>query len=270
MSEALKALNYNYFTYTPKNKITKKIVIKAAAFNTNEDIENTLKDSNLPVIRITKLKSRKREETSSFLLEVPMEQNLADYKKISELDHVKVKWEPYYKKAMTTQCYRCQRYGHGSSNCNLPAKSVKCAGDHLTQQCQWKDKTNTPKCANCGGNHTANYLQEIAIRKEKINTKVRQTNPRPINNPQFSRPSISYANKTQNNTSNTDNKIPQPTDNPNKINALFEGINKLYEVCDLDKLLSIVNELNSKLLKGQSALDQIQIIRHTIVKYEQN
>lgn len=58
--------------------------------------------------------------------------------------------------------------------------------------------------------------------------------------------------------------------NPNKINELFEGINNLYKVCDLDKLLSIVNELNTKLSKGQSALDQIQIIHQTITKAHYN
>lgn len=34
---------------------------------------------------------------------------------------------------------------------------VKCAGKHKTIDCQLTKQDNNPKCALCGGNHTANY-----------------------------------------------------------------------------------------------------------------
>ncbi|XP_029054413.1 uncharacterized protein LOC114881730 [Osmia bicornis bicornis] len=50
------------------------------------------------------------------------------------------------------------KYGHSASNCNLPPRCVKCAGDHHTSACS-KSLDTPPKCVNCGGDHTANYSQ---------------------------------------------------------------------------------------------------------------
>ena len=67
------------------------------------------------------------------------------------------------------QCHRCQRFGHGSRNCTLAPKCVKCGAAHLTGQCTLPQKASLGiesnaekhkplvKCANCQGNHTANH-----------------------------------------------------------------------------------------------------------------
>ena len=51
----------------------------------------------------------------------------------------------------------CQLYGHTKSYCRRSPKCVKCAGDHLTAQCQRKTRSNDVKCALCLENHPANY-----------------------------------------------------------------------------------------------------------------
>ena len=67
------------------------------------------------------------------------------------------------------QCHRCKRFGHGSRNCTLSPVCVKCGAAHLTGECTLPQKASLGmennaenhkplvKCANCQGNHTANY-----------------------------------------------------------------------------------------------------------------
>jgi hypothetical protein len=85
------------------------------------------------------------------------------------------------------QCHRCQRWGHATANCHAQAKCVKCAGDHLTRDCQLGNKI-TPKCVNCDGDHTANNIKcpeyqkklEAAQERRKRNTKNEKYVPAPL------------------------------------------------------------------------------------------
>lgn len=65
------------------------------------------------------------------------------------------------------QCHRCQRFGHTKNYCNRPYTCVKCAGNHLSVSCT-KTHYMPPKCANCKGKHTANYLGCAAYKKATI------------------------------------------------------------------------------------------------------
>lgn len=62
-------------------------------------------------------------------------------------------------KAQVSQCHRCQKFRHASSNCNANPRCVKCAGPHLSKDCTRANHCpdSPPVCANCAGNHTANY-----------------------------------------------------------------------------------------------------------------
>lgn len=77
-----------------------------------------------------------------------------------------VSWRFFVKRPDdVAQCHRCQAFGHGSSNCNICPKCVKCGGKHLTNMCALPKKAQLTdvndksqiKCANCGENHTANF-----------------------------------------------------------------------------------------------------------------
>jgi len=74
---------------------------------------------------------------------------------ITDLFYVKVSVETY-RKSGPSQCFACQRIGHGSSNCTYPLRCVKCSGEHKASQCP-KTIDQDATCCNCGGNHTANY-----------------------------------------------------------------------------------------------------------------
>lgn len=95
-----------------------------------------------------------------------------DLRKHTLICHSSVKYEVYRPiKNNVTQCRICLMPGHGTRNCNRPAKCMHCAGDHLSEECtpfkdareaalaehtkQGKDKNEpielnfTFKCVNC-------------------------------------------------------------------------------------------------------------------------
>ncbi|KAM7281180.1 hypothetical protein ISCGN_005680 [Ixodes scapularis] len=54
-----------------------------------------------------------------------------------------------------TRCFKCQVLGHVAKYCKGDAKCKKCAQPHLTRDCPGETAV---KCANCGGEHPADYV----------------------------------------------------------------------------------------------------------------
>lgn len=76
---------------------------------------------------------------------------------------ISVRVSKFYSVAPSTQCNRCQAYGHLDSYCRKDPKCRLCGADHATEThycsvCKAKGKTCAhlaPKCVNCTGNHQA-------------------------------------------------------------------------------------------------------------------
>ena len=79
-------------------------------------------------------------------------------------------WRFFTKRSSdAAQCCRCQHFGHGSRNCALSPKCVKCGAAHPTGEYTLPQKASLGmennaehhkplvKSANFQGNHTANY-----------------------------------------------------------------------------------------------------------------
>ena len=95
---------------------------------------------------------------------------IKDLRRIKSFQGYLVNWRFFAKRPLdAVQCHRCQRFGHGCRNCTLSPKCVKCGAAHITDQCTLPQKASLGiennaedhkplvKCANCEGNHTANY-----------------------------------------------------------------------------------------------------------------
>lgn len=191
------------------------------------------------------------------------------------MGRIHVKWETYYKKDKISQCHRCQSYGHGSLNCNQAPKCVRCAGEHLTENCVMeKDNPNLLKCINCNGNHTANY-KKCPIYITKINEKESSnnanknsrppkyqnpliSNARPVNS-QVSYASIASGNFNNNNNNNTNmntNFIPNYED----FNTLIHELKELNTACNLKEMINLVRCLKIKLQNCSSNFDKLVIL----------
>jgi len=104
-----------------------------------------------------------------------------------ELARITITWQAIRKdKHKATQCFRCQRFGHVSKECNHEFRCVKCAGNHSPGCCKRnnRDDESVPlKCANCQGNHPANFTEcesrkayMKSLKKSPSASKVAQTN----------------------------------------------------------------------------------------------
>jgi hypothetical protein len=58
------------------------------------------------------------------------------------------------KEARTTQCFRCQGYGHVARACRHEYSCANCAGKHDTRECTQKD-AESRKWTHCKGKHGA-------------------------------------------------------------------------------------------------------------------
>jgi PAX-interacting protein 1 len=93
-----------------------------------------------------------------FLVHLEPNTNNKDIYSLRHIDHCVVNIEPPHKRnAGPSQCKNCQGRGHTTNFCYRPSVCVKCAGNHHTSKCTITEKDKV-KCANCGGDHTANYL----------------------------------------------------------------------------------------------------------------
>lgn len=80
-----------------------------------------------------------------FVLYFECDQKHEDIFRIIEIFYIRVKIEPQRKKnKRITQCKKCKLYNH---TLNSDEKHTQCI----------IEKSQTPKCVNCHGNHTANY-----------------------------------------------------------------------------------------------------------------
>jgi hypothetical protein len=70
-----------------------------------------------------------------FFVDLKPSKNNKDIYHIETLNYTKVKFEPPRTKINTTQCSKCQRYGHTQAYCYYSPRRVKCAGSHLTKHC---------------------------------------------------------------------------------------------------------------------------------------
>ncbi|GFX38778.1 RNA-directed DNA polymerase from mobile element jockey [Trichonephila clavipes] len=80
----------------------------------------------------------------------------------------RVAFEPYdgSRKRRPNQCWRCQGFFHSSEVYHLPMKCLKCAEPHQAKDCtlHFEDPL---KCANCSGEHAANWRQCPRFSKSK-------------------------------------------------------------------------------------------------------
>ena len=74
--------------------------------------------------------------------------------------------------ATINQCFKCNKYGHRSTQCRNPETCGFCAEQHATAACPSRDDSEKATCANCRKKHPA-WSVDCEMRKQE-KTKVRE------------------------------------------------------------------------------------------------
>lgn len=138
-----------------------------------DEIKEDLIGQSTDIVNVTQMKSLKKGNEKTllphYLVSIKWEADLKEMqKKVRYCCNFQIKWEPYVKpkKFQTTQCYRCQRFGHVAKNCNMNPRCVKCSSNHDPGACTKMEEAQ-PVCVNCSKDHPANWRGCEAHKKHK-------------------------------------------------------------------------------------------------------
>lgn len=162
IKDGLRAEEIAFHTYSRKDeKMFKAVIFGLPSYV--EDVllaEITSLGYENVIIRKMKVPAEKSSFCPPFLVQLPPGANFAKFRQIRLLCNTVVQIRKYRSNnRYGTQCYRCQGFGHSSTNCNLAPRCVKCTEPHRTEDCPKKTRDQPAKCCNCGGSHPANFRQ---------------------------------------------------------------------------------------------------------------
>lgn len=167
-----------FHTYSEKEERTHAFVLEGL----DEDVlsEEIFEELALKNIKVTKVYKMRNTRLTKFLIITDKTVTLRFLTiNIRVMNYTRINWTRYNNKWVATQCHRCQKWGHSTTNCEASPACLKCAGDHLTATCTLGPQSQ-PKCANCGGEHLARcaecpvYTSIVARKMDHINRKQQQ------------------------------------------------------------------------------------------------
>lgn len=137
-----------YHTYQLPSEKLLYVAIKGIPepIETNEIKEELIARGFHPE-NVSRMRSRKDKRTLHMVL-VTVPKSESNIYNVKDILGLIVNVEDQKSSNKVNQCHRCQRFGHAQSRCTARPKCVKCAGNHLTAECNI-DKQIPPKCANC-------------------------------------------------------------------------------------------------------------------------
>lgn len=162
VKDGLRNDKVSFHTFSRKEERPFKLVIRGLPPQIEDEAKTEFASLGFPDVTISKL-SRSNESKSvtfspMYLAVLPAGSDINKFRKINRLCHCVVQLEKFKTRSpQCTQCYRCQKFGHASRNCNLPVRCVKCTGNHETKDCPKKDRSTLAICCNCNESHPANY-----------------------------------------------------------------------------------------------------------------
>lgn len=157
LNTSLRNKGADYHTYQLPQDRCPRIVVKHLHHGTPIDIiKEEFKKLGYEVTNVVNAISRFKNPLPMFFVDITKESFSEEIFKIEFLYYSHIKIEEPRKKRIIPQCMRCQQYGHTKSYCNHHPRCVKCGEFHDSSSCL-KTRDKAPKCANCKGEHPANY-----------------------------------------------------------------------------------------------------------------
>jgi hypothetical protein len=196
-----------------------------------------------------------KQPLSMFFVDLKPAPNNKDIFNAEFLQQCKIKFEPPKHKRDIAQCANCQRYGHTKNYCHLKQRCMKCASDHLTNQCHREERSSDVRCVLCGGNHPANYkgctvYKDLQKKKYQPLRLKQYTTLAQIKQTLHTQLGITYAQITKQNTYaittiEQDQHINQPLQHTSDIQELKNTMKSLFE--QLGTMLNLLTTVIAKL-----------------------
>lgn len=196
VTKELKNINAEFFSHSTPDETALKIVLSGLPALELDELEAELGMCGVHPRELKILSKSKDRDSALYLLNFTKGSvKLTELREIKAIFNVVVWWRYYTrKKTDVIQCFRCQKFGHGSRHCNMPVRCVKCGESHGSNECQLPTKAELEKapeavrqmvkCANCNQNHTANFKdctarQTFLKNQEKKAARTSEKRPTP-------------------------------------------------------------------------------------------
>lgn len=223
LTKILLNANYAHFTYNLPSEKSLMIVIRGIPLEVDiEDIKIDLNEKGFTPAKVTRMINKRTKSLMPLILvQLPR-----DEKRIYNMEFLvgmSVQIETLKSTPQITQCFRCQKFGHGQQHCTANVKCVKCSGNHRAYECELT-KVDQPKCANCGENHVASYrgcTKAPKLKKTDNNTTSNSQQPKPM----------SYAAAVAGHppTTNNENILAQTIHNFNQLMGQMSSMMKIFQ-----------------------------------------
>ena len=166
LKKKLFGANKAFHTFSLNSQKALVVVLKGLSKIPAETVTEELKAQGLQPLSCIPLlaEGNKKSPYCTYKVVFPQGTPFNAVTKIGHVFYTRVYWEKFFSMKPYTQCFRCQAFGHSSSNCNHQPRCVKCAGAHPSRECG-KAPNEPPTCANCSGGHTANFTSCPALAK---------------------------------------------------------------------------------------------------------
>lgn len=184
LKEGLREENAFFHTYSRQDERPYKVIVRGLPPDMEDQIRDDLKVRGFNITSIKAIKTQKEYDSCPlYLVNLPCGTEITKFRQIKYLCHCVVQLHKFIpKNSNVTQCFRCQRFGHASRNCNYPARCVKCTDNHPTIDCPKKDRSSAATCCNCNEDHPANYSkckERLIYLEGKIKARTKLPLPRP-------------------------------------------------------------------------------------------
>ncbi|GJQ69154.1 hypothetical protein Trydic_g14669 [Trypoxylus dichotomus] len=222
----LEGKNVQIHTFSLQEEKTLKVVLRGIPreIEVNE-VEEELRERGFPVVSAARMK-RFKEELPLVMVNVEKGEEGKKIFDVRDVAGMRIRVEPKRKPTNTSQCFRCQLYGHVQYRCTAQYKCMRCAGDHPSFECPHKGPKGKTQCANCGeGHHAASkncpsHPENIKARKEQEKRERNERSQR--------REGVSFAAVAkQGKTSNEQDELKRFLQLAEEITRLMPGIKKI-------------------------------------------
>lgn len=269
-----------FFTHDINSKKVFKIVLTGLHTVPISELTEELKANGITCSEIKSMtvRSKRYDDQSTYLLY--MEKGTITLSEIRQkcrqLFRTIVHFDFYRKSKGPVRCFKCQTYGHGANGCHLSTKCSLCAGDHLTSACPTRNNEEAVrKCANCQGNHPASsplcparrhYLElQHELSKKHNQRRSRGTMPTPPITNQRNFPKLP--------SNHRESSPAGPSHIFHSGGTAYSNVlrnNASNDLFTYSEVMTITNELLTKLKSCKNKEDQFRVITEVTFKYLYN